>query len=74
MNKPDELRTNKDLPIVENDILSKEWVDKEEIPTFETYYKGKPVDVARFENKYYLMRKTTKAVAGPIPLHRSGRK
>lgn len=73
MQDPDDLRTNKELPIVKDHILSKEWVDKEEIPIYDYNLNGDPIKLAKFEGEYYLMRKTTKIVAGPIPLHRSGR-
>jgi len=74
MNNPDELRTNKDLPIVEGKFLSKEWVDSEDMPIYQYNLNGDQVMLSKFEGEYYLMRKTTKAVAGPIPILESHRK
>jgi len=74
MHDPLDLKTNKELSIVEDQFLSKEWVDREKIPTYDYNLNGDTIKIAKLDGEYYLMRRTTKVVGGPIDVLESGRK
>ena len=64
----------REIKIVPHQFLSEEWVTQEKLPRF-TYNlgKGNHIELIHYEGKYYVTRKTTKIVAGPIDVLESGR-
>lgn len=74
MGKIDDIEQRKDIAIVRDQFLSEEWVDKINLPKFwADGGDGKHIVIVRYNHKFYVTRKTTKVVEGPIDVLVSGR-